>query len=273
MSKFRNSSQPYTAQRLVSLINNSRHTTPTTKNINFSRELAVINWGVSDFGVNSRLLNSNNIIINHPSSITAASNKLKAFNILKEDKEIINYLPEFTTDIEHVKSNFSPKEKWVCRRILSGSSGKGIVIAETPDGLVDAPLYVKYFPKKWEIRVHIIAGEAVIIQQKKKLTQESLEERGIIPEERLVRNLQNGYVYSTILSDDLSNHPTLLNEVVNVCVRAVGGLGLDFGAVDIIINNNFKFKFLEVNTAPGLQGESVAVYATKLSNLIDSRNQ
>jgi glutathione synthase/RimK-type ligase-like ATP-grasp enzyme len=38
-------------------------------------------------------------------------------------------------------------------------------------------------------------------------------------------------------------------------------LGLDFGAVDIIQDDGGNFYVLEVNTAPGLEGQTIKSYA------------
>src|SRR3546814_19093490 len=63
------------------------------------------------------------------------------------------YLPKFWTKKEDIPDEAFPI---VCRTVLSGHSGVGIVIADNRDDLVPANLYVKYVKKKEEYRVHQI---------------------------------------------------------------------------------------------------------------------
>ena len=52
-------------------------------------------------------------------------------------------------------------------------------------------------------------------------------------------------------------------------IDAVSALGLDFGAVDIIEDADGKLYVLEVNTAPGLEGQTLTLMAEALKELID----
>jgi D-alanine-D-alanine ligase-like ATP-grasp enzyme len=50
---------------------------------------------------------------------------------------------------------------------------------------------------------------------------------------------------------------------------AIINLGLDFGAVDIIYNEkNNRWVVLEVNTAPGLSGETLNRYVEMIKELV-----
>src|SRR3546814_3666736 len=57
-----------------------------------------------------------------------------------------------SSDLEDIPDEAFPI---VCRTVLSGHSGVGIVIADNRDDLVPANLYVKYVKKKEEYRVHL----------------------------------------------------------------------------------------------------------------------
>lgn len=63
---------------------------------------------------------------------------------------------------------------------------------------------------------------------------------------RIGRNFQNGFAFSFVEKEAL--HPLLHIHTV----KAVYALGLDFGAVDIILGKDGHFYVLEVNTAPGV---------------------
>jgi D-alanine-D-alanine ligase-like ATP-grasp enzyme len=50
---------------------------------------------------------------------------------------------------------------------------------------------------------------------------------------------------------------------------AIEACGLDFGAVDIIFNERKQTAFvLEVNTAPGLTGQTVAGYVERFKEIL-----
>ena len=133
----------------------------------------------------------------------------------------------------------------VCRTILNGSCGKGIVIAKTLEELVDAPLYVKYVPKKEEYRVHVAFGHVIAIQRKaRRLECENPNWQ--------IRNHENGFVFV---------HIEPMGNLEDLAVGAVEALGLKIGAVDIIWNEkNDEFYVLEVNTSPGLEGRTIDAY-------------
>ena len=112
-----------------------------------------MNWGASE--VPPQVLRC--FIINDPNHIQEVSNKLKFFTKLEGQK----LTPDFATDTEKVKKWLDKERQAVCRTILTGSAGRGIVIADTEEGLVEAELYVKYIPKKDEYRVHIFDDEII----------------------------------------------------------------------------------------------------------------
>lgn len=162
--------------------------------------------------------------------------------------------PEYTTDR-------AVAEKWItddkavviCRRLLRSSEGKGIVVAETTDQLVRAPLYTKYVPKKEEYRVHVLDGEVIGVQMKKK-------RRGFEDERNTkIRNLANGYVFCR----DGIVEPNTLRQLA---IKAVNALGYRLGAVDIAHNvKKEKLVVLEVNANPGMQGQTLEDYSACIS--------
>ena len=222
----------------------------------------IVNYGLTDFGVNSYVLGLDYVsVLNHPNCVKLSSNKLKAFEAAEEWYRGIPIV-KFTTDRE-VASGWieNDKKKVVCRTLLSSTNGKGIVIAETVDQLVNAPLYTEYFPKKWEIRVHIFSypfcNKLICTQQKRRLTSDNLASRGLEERNKFIRNLDNGYIYSDNIDEELTEH---LDEISYSCMDFVSAIGLNFGAVDVVINKNLEYRILEVNSAPGLEGRRVELY-------------
>jgi glutathione synthase/RimK-type ligase-like ATP-grasp enzyme len=137
----------------------------------------------------------------------------------------------------------------MCRRLLRASEGRGIVVAETIDQLVDAPLYTRYVKKKAEFRVHVLNGQVIDVQMKRK-------RKGFDGErDTKVRNLANGYVFCR---DGIVEPPALRD----VAIKATASLGYQLGAVDVAFNErNNRLVVLEVNANPGMQGTTLDKYA------------
>lgn len=201
----------------------------------------VVNWGSSQLDVNRYPTT----ILNKPEAIAVASNKLKSFQTLHEFGVPI---PKFYTSKEHAVNLFDGRTKVVCRTVLSGHSGAGIVIANNPDELVDAPLYTEYLQKKQEFRVHVFRDQAFFVQRKAR--------NRAIPDDQVnwqVRNHQNGFIYA---HKDIE-YP---DDIRGTALNAVQALGLDFGAVDILLGSKNRIWVLEVNTACGLEGTTLEKY-------------
>lgn len=218
-----------------------------------SDKKVVINWGSSKIE-NPEVLKCR--VLNPPKVVALCSNKLSFFEALVGKGVSI---PDWTTD-KKVAFDWVAKGNVVCARtILNGHSAAGLVIMHKDDlkSLVDAPLYTKYVPKKEEFRVHVI-NKKVVDVQRKALRNGWVEEHGADINYR-VRNLANGFIY---MRQDIKVPESVTKEAVN----AVAAIGLDFGAVDVIFNEKKNQAFvLEINTAPGLEGQSIENYARGLS--------
>lgn len=235
----------------------------------------IINWGSSSRpGWMGWPVLSN--VLNWPMAIEEASNKLTAFRRMQEAGVST---PEFTTDINEAWEWYRGGQTVVGRAKLSGHSGEGVYISDSLDypsaeggmdiahmsevayGIGGAqrplPLYVKYIKKKDEYRVHVFRGRVIDIQQKRK--------RRDMENERVnyqVRSHNNGWVFCR---SDIRPAQSVLDNAV----AAVNALGLDFGAVDVIWNDyQGQAYVLEVNTAPGLEGQTVDAYVNAIEEEI-----
>lgn len=214
----------------------------------YQRGDTIINWG------NSKGLAKLDgaPILNVPELVKIASNKLKFFEMMREVNSTL--IPEFWTDRADIPDEAFPI---VCRTVLTGHSGAGIVIAENREQLVEAPLYVGYIKKKQEYRVHVGTGQIIAIQRKAR--------RMDVPDDQInwqVRNLAGGFVYAR---QDVAPPPS----VAIAATKALIVSGLDFGAVDVVYYENRAgsgAKVLELNTAPGLAGTTVDDYARYFRN-------
>ena len=209
----------------------------------------VINWGNA---AELRGLNPQLYVLNKPAAVQQASNKLLAFRKFAENNV---RCPSFQTEKPVLKKGVM----YLARQKLCGSSGDGIKILRNGDEVVDAPLYVKYIPKLVEYRVHVAGDRVIFAQQKKRKADGEQTE-----DQKLIRNYDNGWVFCPV-------NVAELNEDVNASARAaVAGLGLDFGAVDLIIGRDDGLAYiLEVNTAPGLSSPGlIQAYRDRFKEMI-----
>jgi hypothetical protein len=199
-------------------------------------------------------------MLNLPSVIRNASNKLLFFRKMKETG--LEIVPSYWESPDEIPDSAFPV---VCRTVLAGHSGAGIVVAATRSELVPCSLYVQYKKKKDEYRVHVGkkwedeglhghpgAERTVVIATQRKAR------RNDTPDEAVnwqIRNHDNGFVFVR----GGVNPPA---DVFSSARSALLASGLDFGAVDVIWNDHEgKAYVLEINTAPGLEGQTIEDYA------------
>lgn len=190
--------------------------------------------------------------LNEPDDVVRASNKLSFFQLLTES-DCGDIIPEWRDNQADIPDNAFPV---VCRTVLNGHSGRGIVIANTREELVHAPLYTKYIKKQSEFRIHLGKTGPDVLEQHIIAIQQKRRSRDV-PDDAVnwqVRNHQNGFIYAR----DNVNPP---DAVVRAAIRAFEATGLDFGAVDVIYNERQDRAYvLEINTAPGLEGQTLTDY-------------
>ncbi len=204
----------------------------------------VINWGASTLPHSVMQAN----IINPPKEVNITSNKLYFFRKLKSTP----FLPQYT-EIKEEAQEWAREHKVVCRTVLRGHSGKGIVMASTPQEVVDAPLYVRYEPKKDEYRIHVCRGEVFDVQEKGGI-------RGVESNWE-VRNKKHGFVF---MRKDIHSPACVLK----VAIDCFNCFALDFGAIDVIYNERKdKALVLEINTSPGLKNTTLNNYANMIRRI------
>lgn len=210
----------------------------------------VINWGAGKLPEEV----SKCLILNRPEAVAIASNKLDFFRRMQGHTQIV----PFTTSEHDVEVWINAGYEVVARTVLNGHSGEGIVLFSSMEDFVEAPLYTLYMPKKHEFRVHVFRGEVVDTQRKAR--------RRDVPDDQInwkIRNHDNGFIFAR-------NEEFIVPECVHKqAVRAVKSCGLDFGAVDVIYNQKEDTAYvLEVNTAPGLTGETLVGYTQRLEAVL-----
>lgn len=195
----------------------------------------VVNWGNSTPIVGEHVAH----VINPPAAVALAINKLSALSAMQAAGVRV---PNFTREAPEPRRGI-----WLARHNLTGSAGHGIQVVREGEPLPAAPLYVEYVRKAAEYRLHVAFGRVMFCQFK--LRKNDNEQTA---DQKLIRNHDNGWVFAPRSVEEL--HLTVKEEAL----KAVAALGLDFGAVDMIISKKDSLPFvLEVNTAPGISSPTL----------------
>lgn len=211
----------------------------------------VINWGATTVPLElGRVLN-----LQH--EVATAANKLLFFQHMPE-----GITPEYWTDAADIPEQaFREGAIVVCRTVLNGHSGRGIHLARSRADLVAAPLYVAYVKKQEEYRIHVGRlpnGDTSIISIQRKARRAD----AAVDVNWQIRNHANGFVF---VRNDV--HPP--EDVLRVARASFEATGLDFGAVDVIWNERQQRAYaLEINTAPGCEGQTVTDYTAFFQRFI-----
>lgn len=201
----------------------------------------VVNWG----GTQSIQAAAGVRVVNAPAAVAKAVNKRECLSALSDGD--VN-IPEFIVSETVMKDKIAVDGSgiWLARTCITGSAGAGIKVMRSVADLVPAALYVKYIKKTEELRIHVAFGQAIFRQEKKRSS--AAEQTA---DQKLIRNHGNGWVFCPreVVPDGVAEREA---------VKAVAALGLDFGAVDIVVEKTTgKPYVLEVNTAPGIESPTL----------------
>lgn len=209
----------------------------TPRRFGATRHRLGINWGVGvDYLVNPRQR-----VLNPPERVRACVDKTRALSLVGD------LGPPFWTRREEIQRG--KRDIILCRR--NGlSEGRGITVVRPGEELVEADFYTKYIRKRAEYRVHVVNGAAILIQQKRKRNGAEMDK-----DAQLIRSHRNGWVFC-VNNLDLSEE--LRAKLEHVALESTRRIGLDFGAIDIIVErgDNEHCYFLEANTRPGIEGDA-----------------
>lgn len=197
----------------------------------------VINWGNGSCRFPFALNNDVSVCIN----------KLKFFQRLAGT----GLTPAFSTDQRGLACPV------ICRTRIEGADGEGAVIADRPDQLVNARLYVQLEPKTAEYRVHVGRkpdGQIVIIGAQQKFRR-NLEQ---MRDQRIWTGDCTYFVWT------VGGLPVVLPpEVERVSLATLASLSeLTFAGLDVIFDSARNKAFVvEANSAPMMTLQSARLYA------------
>ncbi len=208
----------------------------------------VINWGSSS-PLPRRTQRAR--VLNTPEAIALVVNKLAFFekmNGVKVNDDNRITPKHFTTKKDAADFLARNGGSMVCRTLLNGSGGRGIVIADSAEQLVEAKLYTRYIQKKKEFRIHVFNGKIIDEAEKaRRLDHPNPDWR--------VRSYDNGFIFKR---DGI----TVPKSVRDVAIKCMGETSLLFGALDIIWSERTNRAYvLEINSAPGIEGTTVINYS------------
>ena len=201
-----------------------------------------VNWGNTD----GALLRADSPVLNQAANIDLATSKLAAFTTMQQAGVRVPFFWPARDQVVRGTTHII-----LARTMLRASGGRGITVLRPGEELPAAPLYVKYVRKEVEYRVHVAGGEALVVQQKRRRNGADQTDN-----QALIRNYDYGWVFAvenvTFVSRGIED------DVKAQAVNAVRALGLDFGAVDIVVASRGNEAYvLEVNTAPGIESPTV----------------
>lgn len=209
---------------------------------------AVINWG---HGGDDPSWMSNLKVLNKPSKVLNAVNKIKTMQLLKAAN--VRSVPWTTSFAQALE--WAMVGRVCCRTKVESKDGDGLVIANNVHQLVDAKLYTKFIRARNEYRVNVVGDQTVAVQLKVRVP-------GKTSYNDDVKTTSGGYGFSLVSE---ANIPIGIRPLAKAAIKA---LGLDFGGVDIVVGMDGTPYVLEVNSAPELTPTTVQGYALLLSRTI-----
>lgn len=207
-----------------------------------------------------------NILIRWGSRATVDPYPVRVINKLKALKLASNKLESLVSldnaGIRVPPFGGSPKGFPCLGRKEHHTQGNDIVLCmqqnDVKSALDNGCLYfTNYIPTKAEYRVHVFNGEIIKISQK--VEDEESDEPNVVP---WIRNHGHGHIF-------VNPRRTLSSSDSSLAIEAVTNLGLNFGAVDLIVSDDGFPYVLEVNTAPALGDNSLDVYVNKFKEILN----
>lgn len=265
----------------------------------------VIGWGAK---TKDKVNLGKAVVINHPDIIRTNRNKLTALQLMEKAK--VNVAPFIPADAivgELAKKKGAKVSLPLIARTNYHQGGANFftcltsthvneVIAILKNKLKKKGYFQDYIDVKEEFRLHIVDGNIIYAQRKVPRSnmkeahvtdqmdkiKRMAEKKGVELDEAslkfameyqggkkaapdlIIKSNTRGYKFSSI-------KPANVNKALtSEAIKAVEAVGLQFGAVDCVVDTDGKPWVIEVNTGPGLEGTSFKSYVAAFSNMINN---
>jgi glutathione synthase/RimK-type ligase-like ATP-grasp enzyme len=200
--------------------------------LGYGEAKGVVCWGAGNPVAGPRILNAN----------CSAFNKLTQLKQLAAAGITIVPIVETIPLWMHGRNPIFP----ILARKRNHVAGRDIILCRSPKGCRKAlargrAYFTRFIPSSTEFRVWVYRKRHLGTYEK--VLKYPWKKKGVN------RNYHNGYAF------DLVKEAALPREAITIAIKAIAALGLDFGGVDILRGKDGHFYVLEVNTAPGVEGE------------------
>lgn len=139
---------------------------------------------------------------------------------------------------------YTTSERWIRNRIRMGWN-----------------FFTKYIPSRTEYRIWVYRRRHLGTYEKVKVR----NVRWKSDTTHFGRGHKNGYAFQLV-----APVPDRVRPAIELAIRSIAALKLDFGAVDVLEGNDGRMYVLEVNTAPGVEGprQGINKLADRIANWV-----
>lgn len=186
--------------------------------------------------------------LNSPDALSISADKLRSLQRMTEAGVLT---PTFSSQATEARGWFDSSTT-VFGRSRHGSCGRDIRIFHSADEVTPCELYTLYVPNTREYRLHVFQGEVIRVQGK------YLDHPDQHTNE-FIKNHGQGFRFR-------APEKQLNSDRIEAATAAVAALGLDFGAVDLLIGEDRRAYVLEVNSAPACSPLTARAYVERMAD-------
>jgi len=240
-------------------------------NLDIKEDDALIRWGREDCSNKDTLFSR---VINKANAISL--NKEKAHVLLKLYENDVRvprvYIPSPNQCLSlHTKREFNRFAReleetlsypMIGRKFPYHSHGNWIYFIKNRRRLKRAGYrdhYIQFIKGDLELRAHVLNNKLVRLSRKVPVDDKY---------NKRIKNTKRGWLLSDL--DELNYIKDLnIKDIEDQCIKAMKVIDLDFGAIDIIIENSTNLPYiLELNSAPSLNKYGRRIYEIELRNML-----